>query len=309
VKFLSEHSKIILALASLIVGTIFGAAAQDIISSSFRLLGAIVAILSFGIVALVTSQAVSAESRRDSDNKLVASASATLDDTRKSHHEQTNRLQVLSDNLQRSMKSLEAQFGLRVERLLLDEVNSMDVLDEDASAQMIYSVQRQLYVLDLVSEDGRWPDEAMNQDLVSQYFTGLTKRIRESSPPLIYKRIFQVPDPTSGFPGISNSNLIDHCREILDLHRDRLHRVSMRVARQRFPFKVVLIDDNFLILQLQEYDSTGKAFKLWGELRIVDPQRELISTFREIWDQIDGDDESRSLSESDLPTPYAVQGD
>lgn len=304
-KFLSQHSKVTLTSASLIAGTIFGLAVQDIISSSFRLLGAIVAVLSLGIVALVTSQAVFAESRRDADKKLVASANATLDDTRKSLSEQSRELQVFSDNLQRSMKSLEAQFGMRVERLLLAEVNTMDVLDKDASAQMIYSVQRQLYVLDLLSEDGRWPDEAMNQDLVGQYFTGLTQRIRESSPPLIYKRIFQVPDPASCLPGIGNSNLIDHCREVLGLHRDRLHRVSIKVARQRFPFKIILIDDNFLIIQLQQYDSTGKAFKLWGELRISDPQQELISIFREIWDQIDGDDESRSLTESDLPTPSA----
>jgi hypothetical protein len=304
-KSLSQHSKIILAVASLIIGSIFGATAQDIISSRFRLLGAIVAVLSLGIVALVTGQAVVAESRRDSDKELVASANATLDETRKSLREQGKDLQGLSGNLQRRMKSLEAQIGMRVERLLLAEVNSMDVLDEDASAQLIYSVQRRLYVLDLISEDGRWPDEAMNQDLVSQYFTGLAKRIRESSPPLIYKRIFQVPNPNSSFPGITNSNLIDHCREILDLHRDRLHRVSVRVARQRFPFKIILIDENFLILQLQEYDSAGKAFKLWGELRISDPRRELIPIFREIWDQIDGDDESRSLTESDLPSPAA----
>jgi hypothetical protein len=194
---------------------------------------------------------------------------------------------------------------MRVERLLLAELNALHPLDEVASEQMIYSVQRQLYVLDLLSEDGRWPDEATNQDRVGQYFNALVQRIRESSRPLIYKRIFQVPDPTSRLPGIDNKNLIAHCREILDLHRERLHRVSMKVARRRFPFKIVLIDDNFLIIQLQEYDSTGKAFQLWGELRICDPQRELISIFREIWDQVDGDDESRSLTESDLPTPFA----
>lgn len=303
-KFLSKHSKVVLALASLITGTIFGAAAQDIVSSRSRLLGAIVAVLSLGIVALVTSQAVFAESRSDADKKLIASANATLEDARKSIGEQSKGLQVFSDSLQRSMKSLEAQFGMRVERLLLAELNAMDPLEEVASEQMIYSVQRQLYVLDLLSEDGRWPDEATNQDRVGQYFTALVQRIRESSPPLIYKRIFQVPDPASRLPDIDNKNLIVHCREVLDLHRERYHRVSMKVARRRFPFKVILIDDNFLIIQLQEYDSTGKAFHLWGELRISDPQRELISIFREIWDQVDGDDESRSLTESDLPNAF-----
>ena len=79
----------------------------------------------------------------------------------------------------------------------------------------------------------------------------------------------------------------------------------MKVARRRFPFKIILIDDHSLIVQLQEYDSTGRAFHLWGDLLISDPQRELISIFREIWDQIDGDDESRSLTESDLPTSSA----
>lgn len=304
-KFLSKHSKVVLALASLITGTIFGAAAHDIVSSRLRLLGAIVAVLSLGIVALVTSQAVFAESRRDADKKLVASANLILEDARKSISEQSKELHVFSGNLQRSMKSLEAQFGMRVERLLLADLNAMDPQAEVASERMIYSVQRQLYVLDLLSEDGRWPDEATNQDRVGQYFTALVQRIQESSPPLIYKRIFQVPDPASRLPSIDNENLIAHCREVLALHQERHHRVSMKVARRRFPFKLILIDDNFLIIQFQEYDSAGKAFQLWGELRISDPQRDLISVFREIWDLVDGDDESRNLTESDLPTPSA----
>jgi len=304
-KLLTQHSKVILALASLIIGAIFGAAAGDIISSSFRLLGAVAVVLSLAVVALITSQAVLTESRRDADKKLVASADATLEDARKSIGEQNKELQVFSGNLQRSMKSLEAQFGMRVERLLLAKLNAMDPVDEVASEQMIYSVQRQLYVLDILSEDGRWPDEATNQDRVSQYFTALVRRIRDSSSPLIYKRIFQVPDPASRLPEIGNENLVVHCREVLALHRERLHRVSMKVARRRFPFKMILIDDHSLIVQLQEYDSTGKAFHLWGDLLISDPQRELISIFREIWDQIDGDDESRSLTESDLPTSSA----
>jgi hypothetical protein len=301
-KFLSKHSKVVLALASLITGTIFGAAAHDIINSRFRLLGAIVAVLSLGIVALVTSQAVFAESRRDADKKLVASANATLENARTSISEQSKELQVFSDNLQRSMKSLEAQFGMRVERLLLAELNAMDPRAEVASERMIYEVQRQLYVLDLLSEDGRWPDEATNQDRVGQYFTALMQRIRESSPPLIYKRIFQVPDPASGLPGIDNKNLIAHCREVLALRQERHHRVSMKVARRQFPFKIILIDDNRLIIQLQEYDSAGKAFQLWGELRISDPPQDLLSIFRDIWDQVDGDGESRNLTEADLPT-------
>jgi hypothetical protein len=300
-KYLSKHSKTALAIASALVGAVMGAVVQDILNSDFRFLTAIAAVLSLGIVGLLVGQAAFADSHRAANEQVVAGTQAVLVEARKSRLEQQEELRRIAGDLAKNMTSLASQFGLRVERLLLADVNAMASLDEDQSAQLILSAQEELCILDILSDEGRWPDEAMDEQHAADYFGELMKHIRESSPPVSYKRIVQVVDPKSSLLGAKNARFIEHCYAMLELRRLRGRRVSLRVARRRFPFKFMLIDRSRLVLQLQEYDGGSAALKIWGEILISDPNRDLIAIFREIWEQVDDDAETRTVTEVDLP--------
>jgi hypothetical protein len=205
--------------------------------------------------------------------------------------------------MKESMRVLSSQFGLSVERLLISDTDNYSSVAEDTSAQMIFSAESELLILDLLGEDGGWPDDAMNQKLLDQAFAKIIKLVEAPQSQLTYKRIVQVPDPADGLLRMKNGNLLKHCHNILRVRGQGVatKRAVLRIAKQRFPFKFVMIDQSKLILQLQQY-SDGKKLTLWGELQIADPTRNLITIFKQIWDEIDYDDETRNARPSDLPS-------
>jgi hypothetical protein len=253
------------------------------------------------------SEAAREDSRREADKKIRDDTSAVTQEIKQAHDRQKGDLDILSAKLMSSMDTLGKQFGLRVERLLQSQVNALSTTDVDTSEQMILAARKELRILDTIAEDGSWPDESMNQGILTRAFKGILART-EDSPPLSYRRVIQVADISGGLQKVQSPTLLGHCRDILRLRQEGARNVSLRLAQRRFPFKVILIDNSGLILQLQEYSGKGDAFILWGELQVSTPGHnldtpghDLIEIFREIWNQIDDADDTRHIREDDFP--------
>ncbi len=262
---------------------------------------AMVGLLSLAVAALVASELSRDDSRRRADEQIRDQTKTIATDVRLSLSQYEVDLGNLSDNLINSMYALESQFGLRVGRLLQSEVNSFSSMDEDTSARMILSAKEELRILDVIAENGSWPDDSMNQDILDSVFRQIIHRAETPPHRITYRRIIQASNPSAGLHSVENETLLKHCKEILRLRQQGGRRSALRIANRRFPFKFVLIDNTGLILQLQEYCGEGNVFRLWGELQISDPGHRLIPVFREIWDQIDDANDTRHLSISDLP--------
>jgi hypothetical protein len=307
IKLMRRHIKVALAVISGLAGAVVGAAFQYLLTD-FNPWITIVGLLGLAVSALGATQVAVTESRAKADESISAHAKSIAQSVQESQQAQRDRIADLASRMKESVDVLVNQFGLRVERLLVSDTDNYSSVAEDSSAQMIFSAESELLILDLLADDGGWPDDAMNQILLDQAFAKIIELVEAPQSQLTYKRIIQVPDPAIGLLNIKNGNLLRHCHDILRV-RGRgtaKKRAVLRVAKQRFPFKFVLIDQTKLILQLQQY-SDGQKLSLWGELQIADPSRNLIAIFRQIWDEIDYDDETRNARLTDLPPCLVVE--
>ncbi len=307
-EFILRNIKTLLAIAGFLVGGLIGAEFESMVRSGFDTSLFVVAIFSIVVFLIITNQAEAVDERKSAHKDLIAQTKEVVHTVADSHNKQHVELNELSVMLTDGMASLAAQFGLRVERLLTSEVNSFKSISQDGSAQKIISARKRLHILDTISEEGRWPDEAMNQDILSMALDQMIILAGKSPAPFSYRRIIQVPDLGQSLHRVYSPVLIRHCHEILSA-RDKIgpSRIALKIARRRFPFKFVLIDDECVIIQLQEYADSGGAFKLWGELRIIDPSQNLISIFDSIWTEVWESQDARSVGIDDLPPVPAVR--
>ncbi|MFF4490760.1 hypothetical protein ACFY0F_30550 [Streptomyces sp. NPDC001544] len=297
-----RHSRAILAVLGGGIGAILGAVVQELLNTDLRVVAAIATVLAMLAIGTLAALGALIDSHRGTNDQLLGDARALVAAIDQERAEQNAVLSRTSSILSTELRNLSAQFGLRVSRLLLSDVNAMETLDEDKSAQLIFSVQEELCVLDILSEEGHWPDESMDSQHSEDFFRELIRLIDSLTPGVAYKRIVQVMNPTAAPLRAKSSTFIGHCHDMLDMREERNSRVSLRVARTRFPFKFMLIDRSRLVLQLQEYGQGEQRLTIWGEILIEDPSKQLVSIFREIWDQIDDDPLTRTIIRRDLPS-------
>jgi hypothetical protein len=287
-KLIHKHTSAIQTVGKVVVGTALGVAIKSFTQSPLSALLVIIGLLSIVILVILSNQVKAGTERKEADEKVISSTNDLTQIVKHSRARTHDDLKILSDMLTDRMVSLESQIGLRVERLLTSEVNGYKTIGEDKSAKMILSARERLYVLDLISEQGYWPDDAMKQSIIDAAFRDMIS-LAEQTPSLSYKRIVQVADPGLGLHNAGNPIFIKHCHDIVRLHEMIGRRAVLRMARRRFPFKLVLIDNEYMIIQLQEYDRNDASLRLWGELRVTDPRQNLISIFNDIWHDIDND--------------------
>ena len=290
----------LITIVGALVGAVLGAAVQELLDTRYRLLTAILMVLSLAVVSLlVTLSAIS--------GTVEEGIAKNLQESREMAAAQGEKLAVVEaeilESTERNTKAIEAltdHFGLKVRRLLLSDVNSIRSLDEDETARLILSAKQELYVLDLLSDGGRWPDESINDEHSKRYFDALAHKVEEAGATLSYKRIVQVRDPRDPLPSVRSSIFAEHYLRMMSLRDAKTHRVSIRVAWRRFPFTLVIIDRSLLVLQLAEFDKDGSSLRIWADLLITDPHRKLIQIFLVLWEQVYEDERTRSLSIDDL---------
>jgi uncharacterized membrane protein YuzA (DUF378 family) len=297
--WLSARGKVVLAIASAIAAGLLGAALSDLVDK-LSLGYTLVSLAALGVIGLSAGQLVVIDKHEKSDKELSKDVNSVAKSVLAGQEGPQNSHMSLAAQI----SDLANQVGMKVGSLLTSETDRFQSIAEDPSAKLILSAEKELLILDFIAGGGTWPDDAMNQILLDQVFTGIMERVKAPQSELVYKRVIQVADTSAGLRYITNANLLRHCHDIVRYRgvSRQQQRAVLRIAKQRFPFKFVLIDGKHLILQLQQYDEK-QQLNLWGELQITDPTGRLISVFRQIWDQIDYEENStRNAVAGDLAT-------
>jgi hypothetical protein len=254
---------VVLTLASAFAGAILGAVVQNEITGPRRLTEMAVGLLCLTVIGL--SVAVVSMSR----------------------------------STQQSVEDLFKVMDITVRCQMLKDVNAYRSPGDDLVVRAFQEAQREILVLDRVTESGVRPDIAMQSNVMAWHLDAILDRVDKTG--LRYRRYLQVPDTDAPFAeaGESHSENIfaRHCVRMCEMHsagRD----VSLRVTPTSFPYKFLIIDRQVLILQLQELcetDENEREPRTMCELVITDPRGQLIQHFLGMWIQLEGHHRTRSL--------------
>ncbi|GIM96585.1 hypothetical protein [Paractinoplanes toevensis] len=294
--WVARHRRVLFAVCGALIAAVLGAAVQEILDTRLRMAAAAALVVCLLVVTMLAGLAAVVESRIQADREIT---DAVRDEVAR-HHALADGTAARIAALGRDMTAMVGSIGMKVDTMLLSELNTAKTIEGDRTVQLMLSAKEEIRILDLLLEDGRWPDEAMDQSYQNNAFDVFLALLEQ--PSISYKRIIQVAEPASSLSRALTPSLVKHCTDVLALRQAR-GRVSLRVTRHRFPFKFILIDTSAIVLQLQEYGGHTGDLRIWGEVLITDPGGQLVAVFRAIWDEFVEDPSTRAVRLADLPRP------
>jgi len=116
-----------------------------------------------------------------------------------------------------------------------------------------------------------------------------------------YHRICQVSNPRSKLPTAS-AGYHAHLLALLSHRAGGDYRCSLKAAKIRYPFKFVLIDRRFLLLQLRRYDAADTA-RYGANSLFWEAQPALVRAFYGLWCDLDSETKTRALTEAEVLGP------
>ncbi|WP_436533678.1 hypothetical protein [Actinoplanes sp. HUAS TT8] len=297
VRWGARHRTKGIAATSFLIAGFIGVAVQKLFDTHLSFAAIAAVLVSLLVAALFTSLTEMVEGRLRADEAIIATVREEIADHRRLAGSTDARISSLGHEI----VALAGSVGMKVDTMMLDELNRAKTVESDRTVQLMLTTKEEILVLDLLLEDGRWPDEAMDQSYQTNAFDVFYGLLSQSDPAICYKRIVQVESPEAGLHHALTPNLVRHCHDIMDLQSIRSGKVSLRVTRRRFPFKFIIIDRTALVIQLQEYGDTPSDLRIWGEVLVNDPGGQLVGVFRGIWDEIVDDPSTRTVTRADLP--------
>jgi hypothetical protein len=259
-----QLSLVVLTLSSAVAGAILGAVVQNAITGPRRLEDAAVLLLCLTVIGLAAA--------------VVA----------------------MSRSTQQSVEDLFQVLDITVRCQMVKDVNEYRSPGDDLVVRAFQEAQREILVLDRVTDSGVRPDVAMQSAVMAWHLDAILERVEKAG--IRYRRYCQVPDTESPFAFAAAGQSVEntfarHCLRMGEMHsagRD----VSLRVTPTSFPYKFLIIDRKVLILQLQELcetDDNEREPRTMCELVISDPRGQLIQHFLGMWIQLEGHHRTRSL--------------
>jgi hypothetical protein len=259
-----QSALVVLTLSSAFAGAILGAVVQNEITGPRRLLDMVVLLLCLTVIGLAAA--------------VVA----------------------MSRSTQRSVDDLFKVLDITVRCQMVKDANRYRSPSDDMVVRAFQEAQREILVLDRVTDSGVRPDTGMQSNVMAWHLDAILDRVEKAG--IRYRRYCQVPDTASPFPfatgqSHSENTFARHCVRMGEMNsagRD----VSLRVTPTSFPYKFLIIDRKVLILQLQELcetDENEREPRTMCELVISDPRGQLIQHFLGMWVQLEGHHRTRSL--------------
>ncbi len=260
-------SVVILTLASALAGAILGAVVQNEMTGPRRPLEMAVGLLGLTVIGLTAA--------------VVA----------------------MSRSTQHSVEGLSQVLDITVRCQMLDAVNMYRSPSDDLVVRAFQEAQREILVLDQVTDEGVRPDVRMPTRVMAWHLDAILDRVTKAG--IRYRRYCQVPDTARefGFAAddhqgpLSENAFAQHCVKMCEMHAAGKD-VSLRLTPTTFPYKFLIVDRKILILQLQELHETDddtKEPRTICELVISDPRGQLIQHFLAMWIQLEGHHRTRSL--------------
>ncbi|GIF08270.1 hypothetical protein [Actinoplanes siamensis] len=294
-----KHWRIVFAVCGALIAAVLGAAVQELADNQLRLAAAAAIVVCLLVVALLTGLTATIDSRLQADRELLTTIRGTTVEHRRLAGSTDRRIAAV----RREIAAMAANVGMRADALTLSELNEAKSVETDRTRQLMGAAKEEILILDLLLEDGSWPNEAMDAQYQADAFESFDALVRQTSPGISYRRIIQVVEPESSLRHARTPQLVKHCHHMVGLQRARAGKVSLRVTRRRFPFKFIIVDRTAVVLQLQEYGDDPGALRIWGEVLINDPGGQLVAVFRAIWDEFVDHPSTRTVTVADLPPP------
>jgi hypothetical protein len=173
---IARHWRLLTTVLSVLAGAVLGAAVQELLVSDLRLLAASAIVASAGTVGLFAALAVVVDSRQRADGEVLAAVRSLTDGFDVGVATLTGIVGRTVAGFHDGLRRVSDQLHYRIEGQLISVVNDRATLEHNPSARIILSATSQICVLDLVSPDGEWPDQAMQPDHAYRYFEALMKR-------------------------------------------------------------------------------------------------------------------------------------
>lgn len=307
-----SYRRLVLSLGSAAAGAVLGVALQSLLDTQLRLTAALVAVLCLGLIGILVTLASQSDTLVHIEEEVLgrtaelvshteAASADLLRQTEAASASFTMTLRETGDSLLESIETLRRQVGLHVAIQLLQQVNELQSVNDDLVIQAVQRAKTEILVLDLLSSTGVRPDIEMRKDLMVNHLDSILTRVRESVPGISYRRICQVDAIDSKnvlpFAGVQDSAFIEHCVEMCRMKAEG-QQVVLRVTRKTYPYKFVIIDHEILVLQLHHLgdDTDSDEQRIWCELIIADPKQELMPAFLKMWQSIEDDPETRTIS-------------
>jgi hypothetical protein len=301
--WVARQRRTVFAVCGALIAAVLGAAVQEMLDTRLRFAAAAVFAVCILVVTLLAALAALVDSRIQADRDVVVA----VEEQMAQHQVLTGVAAGRISALGREVSALAGCIGMKVDTMLLSELNRTKTLESDRTMQLILDAKEEVRILDLLLHDGRWPDEAMDQLYLKETFDAFGELLNRADPPISYRRIVQVSEPHRSLQNALTPLFVRHCHDMIELRRSKASLVSLRVTRTRFPFKFILIDQSAVILQLQEYgDDKEDDLQIWGEVLISDPGGQLVAVFRAIWDELVDDPSTRTVTLADLPPVAGV---
>jgi hypothetical protein len=301
--WVARQRRTVFAVCGALIAAVLGAAVQEMLDTRLRFAAAAVFAVCILVVTLLAALAALVDSRIQADRDVVVA----VEEQMAQHQVLTGVAAGRISALGREVSALAGCIGMKVDTMLLSELNRTKTLESDRTMQLILDAKEEVRILDLLLHDGRWPDEAMDQLYLKETFDAFGELLNRAEPPISYRRIVQVSEPHRSLQNALTPLFVRHCHDMIELRRSKASLVSLRVTRTRFPFKFILIDQSAVILQLQEYgDDKEDDLQIWGEVLISDPGGQLVAVFRAIWDELVDDPSTRTVTLADLPPVAGV---
>jgi hypothetical protein len=301
--WVARQRRTVFAVCGALIAAVLGAAVQEMLDTRLRFAAAAVFAVCILVVTLLAALAALVDSRVQADRDVVVAVEERVAQHRALADAAAGRISALG----REVTALAGCIGMKVDTMLLSELNRTKTLESDRTMQLILDAKEEVRILDLLLDDGRWPDEAMDQLYLQETFDAFGELLNRADPPISYRRIVQVSEPHRSLQNALTPLFVRHCHDMVELRRSKGSLVSLRVTRTRFPFKFILIDQSAVVLQLQEYgDDKEDDLQIWGEVLISDPGGQLVAVFRAIWDELVDDPSTRTVTLADLPPVAGV---
>lgn len=285
---------VIITIVTVCVGALLGATVQDLVIGSFSLLIALVAVLCLTLVAVLA--AATAERRATVDNnKNVRTVVKESTDNQAMALENLGKILELSTvTLTDGLDQLGQRLGVQVSYQKISEVNTLESAQGDLVVRAVQRAHEEILILDGIPSSGKMPDRVVRPDLMASLLEIILQRAAAG---VKYRRICQVTDPAAPFATLRDNMFLEHYRKMAQSANSD-NPAILKVTPLRYPYKFLVIDRAIVILQLHtvdEPDAGDHDRRIWCEIIFVDPNKELVNIFMDMWNDINDDAQTRRI--------------
>lgn len=266
-KWLKRHEKAVINVGSALAGTILGTMVHVVLDTNLKLAGVTIAILAVAVIGLLSSLSAIIDRMVNAEGSIKAS----------------------NDIVAKALSALRERVGLTVTvtQQLVTEMEATKTDKDLLLLEFFRSAKEEVHVLDILFADRFWVSDTISGEKVQTIHDGFMQHVRDSPTSITYRRTIQVDDLNNALHTMASARLRKHCLDMLDL-KDEGHRVSVKLAKRRYPLKLILVDRKKVAIEMHhQYGEGGLAVGVWGYVFFESVDDNFIELFRRMIEEVE----------------------